>query len=203
MAKAALERSRALLAGLALIALPGAAAAEPFDKTTCAALVEEQSKLEKDGVIADRERGPEWAKANLSAERVRVILHSIEVDEQLMFRCRIGGLTVAAKRAGEQADKIELNPNDPDAKQTKNAPGEKKAPARKSRHKNKTAPKSEAAADTAPEKPRKPVRHRKRAKPKHNDAYSPTASTSAAPAPPSETSVPPSGTGGPGASLSP
>lgn len=183
MVKATLQNWRHVaFAGIALAALSSAAIAEPLSQTVCKALIEEQAQLTKRGVIADRERGPEWAKANVGAERVKEILHSIDVEEQLLFRCRIGGLTVAAKRAGEQADKIELNPNNPDAakpgaKGTPPAAGQKAPPAGHKVHRKKTND-AAAAADAGEDQP-KPVRRKKtrKHKPKVNDAYSPPSAT--------------------------
>lgn len=176
MVKAVLITFRPLIviviaAGLAVFS--GAASAEPFGETACAALADEQTKLIKDGVIADRDRGPEWARANLGAGRIKEILHSIEVDEQLMFRCRIGGLTVAAKRAGEQADKIELNPNATAVKPEAGAADEK------------TNKNGAAAAKEHPKPTKRKARpHKRKPKPKHNDAYSPPkAATSIFPMP--------------------
>ena len=87
-----------------------AAAAPKLDKETCAQLKVEQAKFVESGIVSDIQRGPDWAKSNLSAERLREIEHFILLDEHLKFGCREVTLTVDALRAGEAARQIELNP---------------------------------------------------------------------------------------------
>jgi hypothetical protein len=94
----------------AFLALP-AAAAPKLDKETCDQLKIEQAKFAETGIMADLQRGAQWGKANLSAERLREIEHFILLDEQLKFGCRQVTLTVDAMRAGEAANRIETNPN--------------------------------------------------------------------------------------------
>jgi hypothetical protein len=75
-----------LLAGLAA-ALPGARAAQ-LDADSCTKLLNEHGALEQAGVEADMAKGPEWAKANLVPEKLARIRRFIEVEAQLLFRCR-------------------------------------------------------------------------------------------------------------------
>ena len=76
-----------------------------LDKESCTKLKSEQAQLEKDGARGSLGKGPDWAKANLGAEKLDQVRRLIEVDEQLLFRC--GGRPLV------------VLPSDPDA-----APGE-------------------------------------------------------------------------------
>jgi hypothetical protein len=89
----AIERSRSmriqrpyLLAAL-LLALASPANAAPLDPQACAALKTEYDGLVTAGTKSDKDRGPEWAKANLSPDRLGKIERLIAVEEQLSFRC--------------------------------------------------------------------------------------------------------------------
>lgn len=82
-------RSAVVLALLAAGAT--VASASKLDKTACAELSTEFAGVTAAGVKGDMERGPEWAKANLSPERLASIHRLIEVQEQLEFRCGIRG----------------------------------------------------------------------------------------------------------------
>ncbi|MCL4767710.1 MAG: hypothetical protein KJZ80_15900 [Hyphomicrobiaceae bacterium] len=77
----------ALLAGCAMLLAGGSAGATPLDEPACAALEDEQSKLVLAGVKSSMERGPEWARANLPAARLKEIERLIQVEEQIAFRC--------------------------------------------------------------------------------------------------------------------
>lgn len=70
----------------ALLAL-AQAHATPLDADTCAKLKVEQAHLENAGVGHNMAKGPEWAKANLAAEKIEAVRRLIEVEEQLLFRC--------------------------------------------------------------------------------------------------------------------
>ena len=70
---------------VALPSQPGHSAA--LDKDSCNRLKTEQDGLEKQGVRANILKGPEWAKANLPADKLEQVRRVIELDEQLLFRC--------------------------------------------------------------------------------------------------------------------
>lgn len=80
-----IERAH-LLAALLLLAAPPAMAA-PLEPEACAALKSEHRSLVAAGAKSDMDRGPEWARANLSPERLGKIERLITVQEQLSFRC--------------------------------------------------------------------------------------------------------------------
>ncbi len=68
-------------------ALAMQAIAGPPDIEECRSLEAEKAQLAAGGVPADMSNGPEWAKANLPADRIQQILRYIFVDEQVRFRC--------------------------------------------------------------------------------------------------------------------
>lgn len=74
-----------LVAGLLLA--PGVAWGAALDPDSCAKLKSEQEAMERVGLKEAVSRGPEWAKVNLSPEKLNEIKRWIEVDEQLLFRC--------------------------------------------------------------------------------------------------------------------
>ena len=163
---------------LVFVALP-VLAAPKIDKETCAQLRGEQATFIQSGILADLQRGPEWAKSNLAAERLREIELFITLDEQIKFGCREVTLTGDAIRAGEAAQRLELNPNaDPTAPPP--APStdgdETGAPA------NTESGDASDAADAAPSaspaaksvlKSKSERRAQPAAKPKADDAYAP------------------------------
>jgi hypothetical protein len=79
---------------LLLAALLGAgtalsqARAAPLDADTCGKLMVEQGALEKAGIEQEMSKGAEWAKANLGLERLNQVRRFIELEEQILFRCR-------------------------------------------------------------------------------------------------------------------
>ena len=66
--------------------------AAPLDDEECTKLNGERIQLEFAGVRANMAKGPEWAKANLPAESLGQIRRFLEVEAQILFRCRAGSL---------------------------------------------------------------------------------------------------------------
>ncbi|MGH1417445.1 MAG: hypothetical protein ACRBCJ_01155 [Hyphomicrobiaceae bacterium] len=60
---------------------------KPLTLNDCKALEADKADAVQQGLAKDLARGPEWAKANLGAERLREILRLIEIEELLNFRC--------------------------------------------------------------------------------------------------------------------
>ncbi len=79
----------AALIGLSLmvVAGSGAVADKPLTLADCRALEADKADAIHSGVEIEMERGPEWAKSNLSADRLREILRFIKIEEMLKFRC--------------------------------------------------------------------------------------------------------------------
>jgi hypothetical protein len=94
----------------ALLAPAVAHATKPkLDRDTCSQLRAEEKKFRQSGILNDMSKGPQWAKANLSAERLRDVRHYIELDEQVQFGCRDAKPSVDAAKASAAAARIELN----------------------------------------------------------------------------------------------
>lgn len=62
-------------------------AAVPLEIEACDKLVKEEAELERAGARVNLAKGPQWAKANLSQDKIEQIRRLIEVDEQVAFRC--------------------------------------------------------------------------------------------------------------------
>lgn len=79
---------------LLLVGLLGAGAAltqaraAPLDAETCNKLMVEHEALETAGVEQSLAKGPEWAKANLSPDKIEQVRRFIELEELIQFRCR-------------------------------------------------------------------------------------------------------------------
>jgi len=123
------------------------ARAAPLDADTCAKLRSEHSQLELAGVEKDLEKGPEWAKANLAADKLDRIRRFIELEEQLLFRCRDKSLV---SLPAEQ----EQTPNADDAEQDKKGEQDKQDK-KGEQDKKKDAGAAKKAPDAAKKKPEK------------------------------------------------
>jgi len=131
------------------------ARAAPLDADTCAKLLEEHGQLEQAGVEADMAKGPEWAKANLIPEKIERIRRFIEVEGQLLFRCRQKSLVnlpqeIENDPAGDGKDKKAESPRVPP-----DAAGKTKAPA--ATKKKSTQPAKKAAVQPAAKPAPKPA----------------------------------------------
>ncbi len=189
----------AVACAFVLVVLP-VRAAPKLDKETCVQLKSEQTTFIQSGILADVQRGPAWAKSNLAAERIREIELFITLDEQIKFGCREVTLTGDAIRAGEAAQRLELNPNaDPTAPPPAPANDGEEGGAPAKAESGDAADARPAAAAAPSAKPvLKPKTERRSqpadAKPKVDDAYTPppgtdsTLAVPAAPADPGDTS---------------
>jgi hypothetical protein len=175
------------LSAIALIVQVGMAHAASLDKETCDKLKGEQTELEGAGARANMAKGPEWAKANLGAEKLGQIKRLIEVEELLLFRCQGRPLVVLPPEPDSDPAKSDDKDDDKapaakDAKAGKGAPAAGKGAAQPAKAavsgaakaaagdaKPKVAPAAAKKADgPAPAKAAK-------AKPKADDAYKPPA----------------------------
>lgn len=108
---ARVRRVGVCLIALGAMAAPVCAANPKLDKETCAQFKTEQVKFIQSGILADLHRGPDWGKANLTADRLREIELYITLDEQIKFACREATLTPDLAKVEEIAKRLELNPN--------------------------------------------------------------------------------------------
>lgn len=164
-----LPRLKMLAVGAAaslLVSNPAVRAA-PLDEQTCAQLKDEQAQLVKAGTKADLDRGADWAKTNLTPDRLRQIERYITVEEQILFRCpqpkppRQTASDGASEKNGRAKHK--RGAENEAAEASRGAPkSASPAPAKASGAKNEPKPSPTTAKAAAP----KP-------KPKVNDAYSP------------------------------
>ena len=99
------------LVAAAMVAHAAAVHAAPLEKEECAKLKGEQAQLEQSGVRSSMGRGPEWAKANLSSERLEQVRRVIELDEQLLFRCQ--GKPLVTFREATDPDPAAVGSRDP------------------------------------------------------------------------------------------
>jgi hypothetical protein len=118
-------RSFFVLAGLialaGLVAARAPARATPLDADTCAKLQGEQERLENVGVEKDMAKGPVWAKANLAPEKLDLVRRFIEIEEQLLFRCRNKALVHLAPEAEGSSTGDQSDPDDDDKEATPKA----------------------------------------------------------------------------------
>lgn len=151
-----------LVLGACLAPVAAHATKPKLDSDTCAQLRAEETKFRQSGILNDMGKGPQWAKANLSAERLREVQHYIDLDEQVQFGCRDARLSIDAAKASEAAARIEINSDaDPTVPLVKDPakPGAspavttKKAPAKASHKKTKTGDPKSGSLER-PEKPK-------------------------------------------------
>lgn len=148
--------------GFALAALGSFAPpvpALPLATEDCEKARAEQTNLEAAGVAADMAQGAEWARANLSPDRLKRVQRWIELQERVLFRCPRPKPPAAAETARDD-DAPGTAPN----LQVKK-PQQKPKPVRPAAAAAETYPGSEAATET----PAKPQQK----KPKSDDAYKP------------------------------
>jgi len=116
-------RHTAIIAAICFVPFAAQATQAKIDPDACTALRLEQIKFRQSGILDDMSKGAEWAKANLSADRLREIEHYMQLDEQVKFGCRDAKLSPEAERASEAAARIEINSDaDPTAPQASDPP---------------------------------------------------------------------------------
>ncbi len=133
-----MKRSHLLLgATVALLLAWQKAGAVPLDAETCGKLNGERVQLEFQGAGTNMAKGPEWAKANLSADAVKQVLRLIDVEALLLFRC-----------TGPNLVNLPAEP-DPDPASTPDAAKADGNDAAKAEAPAKTKPKSDPAKKAA------------------------------------------------------
>ncbi|MFA5958679.1 hypothetical protein [Hyphomicrobium sp.] len=148
-----LPRRAILIAVVCLAPFNAWATDAKIDADTCTTLRLEQIKFRQSGILDDMSKGAVWAKANLSADRLREIEHYLQLDEQVQFGCRDAKLSAEAKRASEAAARIELNSDaDPTAPIANDPP--KPGAAAKAPDGKKAVPEKAAKKKTKPSDPK-------------------------------------------------
>jgi hypothetical protein len=89
--------------------------AAPLDAEACARLKVEQGQLEDAGVEKDMAKGAEWAKSNLGLEKLQRVQRFIEIEEQLLFRCRSKTIVSLHKDRDDDKDDDDKDDDDKDA----------------------------------------------------------------------------------------
>lgn len=74
---------------LAAVLFAETASAGPLEPQACATLKSEHQDLVAAGAQSDMDRGPDWAKANLTPDRLQRVERLIALKEQLSFRCGV------------------------------------------------------------------------------------------------------------------
>jgi hypothetical protein len=172
------------LALLLAVAWTARAGAAPLDAEACDKLEQEQADLAKAGAKQNMAKGPAWAAANLSPDRLAQIQRLIEVDEQITFRC-------SQPKAAKPATEAKAPPPKSPAAAADKAEAKAAAPTTKASQPAKTPPPKAPAAGAdkvaapavakkatapAPTKSQAPKAAASQpAKPKANDAYVPPA----------------------------
>jgi len=102
-------RLYALAIGAFLVPAAAQATKPKLDSAACVQLRVEETKFRQSGILNDMSKGPAWAKANLSAARMREVEHYLQLNEQIQFGCRDAKLSADAAKASAAAARIELN----------------------------------------------------------------------------------------------
>jgi hypothetical protein len=98
----------ALLVSSPIAVLGMRAVAEPLDKSSCASLANDRKKLFTPNMQAALDRGPDWVKDHLNDQELEQVRQFLDVEAQIAFRCRGGGVdkktTAAPAAAATPAD---------------------------------------------------------------------------------------------------
>lgn len=91
-----MPRTHLIAVGLLAVgatALAGASASsKPLYREECAKLKIERIKLLTKDMQAALARGPDWVKDHLNKDKIEHVRHFLQVEENLAFRCRGGGI---------------------------------------------------------------------------------------------------------------
>jgi hypothetical protein len=91
----------------------GGAVAEPLDKESCAGLQSKRTRLLNRDMQTALDQGPDWVKTHLNEEEIERVRRFLNIEEQIEFRCRGGGVAKTKVQTGTP-DEIPL----PDRKPT-------------------------------------------------------------------------------------
>jgi hypothetical protein len=90
-----------LISAAALVSGVAVAVGEPLDKESCANLQIERKKLLTREMQHALEHGPDWVKDHLNDESINKVRRFLSVEEQIVFRCRGGGVAKVPAKATE------------------------------------------------------------------------------------------------------
>jgi hypothetical protein len=180
--------SRIAWAALVLAACAPGVGAAKLDKSACNLLNAELAGIVAAGARDDMERGPAWAKANLTPERLRNIQRLIKLEEQLEFRCGMRRKRIVAIEAhppkgpkgkivipeGPQKKPAVTNAIKP-RRDAKTSAHQKAAAASTATPKGKpvAAPSAAKSVETASTQPQAPARPTKSSRRRSSAAYVP------------------------------
>ena len=173
----------ATVCGCLLVSGSRVAHAAKLDDAACSALKVEWARLETDAIKSDMAKGPQWAKDNLTPERLKEIEQLIGLQESVAFRCTLPRPLPAPARlatAGEVAKQdasIAPGVGEPAPVLTP-LPGTSPEPAVKPAKKSTVTKKALAPAKPAAKAERAPSTKStstKKYKPKVSDVYVPPA----------------------------
>ena len=74
------------------------AVAEPLDRESCATLQNERKQLFNADMQAALDQGPDWVKKHLTDEAIERVRRFLDVEQQIQFRCRGGGVDKAVAK---------------------------------------------------------------------------------------------------------
>lgn len=154
----------------------GVAHAAKLDDAACVALKVERARLETDAIKSDMGKGPQWAKDNLTPERLKEIEQLIGLQESIAFRCKLpkplpAPASVAKAVEGAKQDAASIAPGAGEATTALTPlPGASPEPVVKPAKKSTVTKKA-----LAPAKPTVKSTSTKKSKPKVSDVYVPPA----------------------------
>jgi len=94
----------ALLVAAASLLDLGRAAAEPLDKQSCSDLQTERKQLLTKNMQTALDQGPDWVKTHLNETEIDQVRRFLNIEEQIEFRCRGGGVAKTNIAAPDAAD---------------------------------------------------------------------------------------------------
>jgi hypothetical protein len=167
-------RGTALMISALLLQSSGVGAT-PLDVEACSKLETEQEQLEQAGARGNLEKGADWGKANLDAGKLAQVRRLLEIDEQLIFRCR--GKTWAAIHDDddEESEKPESKSASKDTGKSKPGDGAAKEKAGAGDNKKAAAAKSAPAPKKTTAVQGQAAKNGPKAKKTVDDAYRPPA----------------------------
>ncbi len=125
-----------VIAAAVLSLSAGAAQATKLDNITCDALKLERSRIETEAIKSDMAKGPEWAKGNLSKDRLGEIELLIGLQENIAFRCPLPRPTPSAPGAAAAVQAPNSEPDEEPSSSNANPDGKKPDARKTSKSKN-------------------------------------------------------------------